>query len=155
MSAFPQNIPLCFFLHIVLSQRAISLCCHGEISTAVLIYIPLSVSWKGNHLPVERNVTAFSRYDLSPLPHTAHTPPPRCRLFTFIVGRGNGCLCVSARVCLKLDAWKLPLLCELNSRWAGVWVCVCICRVKGLPGPSVCIHIYVCVRVCARSYLLI
>lgn len=57
-------------------------------------------------------------------------------------------LCVSALVCLKLDAWKLPLLCELNSRWAGVWVCVCICRVKGLSGPGV--YVFLCVSACVR-----
>lgn len=143
MSAFPQNIPLCFSPHIVSSQQAISLCCHGEISAAVLIYIPLSVSWKGNHLPVEKKKTSllFPWYNLSPPSFPAlrtHTPP-RCRLFAFIAGRGNGC--VRARVRLKLDAWKLLLLCELNSRWAGVWVCVYICRVKGLPGPGVCFSV--------------
>lgn len=130
MSAFPQNIPLCFFFfssaHIVLSQRAISLRCHGEISAPVLIYIPLSLSWKGNHLPVERNVTALSRYDLSPPPPTPteHTAPTR--LFAFIVGRGNGCLRASVCKCMCVWSWTHESFLFCASSTAGGPVCGCV-----------------------------
>lgn len=85
MAAFPQNIPLCFLPHLVLSQQAISLRCHREISALVLIYIPLSASWKPNHLPAERNLATFSR-TICP-----RRPAPPSPFLPFITGRGNGC----------------------------------------------------------------
>lgn len=100
---FPQNFPMCLHPHppyVVLSQRAISLRCHGEISTAVLIYSPISLSSEGNHLPVERDAIAPPTFPLQPPPyhllfiflHLFQQRTPYPWTSAFIIGKGNGCL---------------------------------------------------------------
>lgn len=142
MSAFPENIPLCFFPpHCFITAGHFPALSWRDQRGCIDIHLSLSFM-KGKSFTRKKKRHCFfpilfvppSPPFLTPHHPSSPTPTPLQSFHFYLRKRKWMSVCasvLSALACLKLDAWKLPPLCELNSRWAGVWVCVCVCRVKG------------------------
>lgn len=115
--------------------------------------------WKGTSLPFPDTIcpplcTHTHTHPTSP--HHVHPPtprtPPRCRFFTFIVGRGNGCL--RAPLCKCACVFEVGRMKASSSVWAQQQVGRCVGVCLYLSGKRTvrtrCVRVLVCVCVCAR-----
>lgn len=88
--------------------------------------------------------------------HTHPTPPPT-RLFTFIVGRGNGCL--RAPVCKCACAFEVGRMKASSSVWAqqqvGRCVGVCLYLSAKRTARTWCVSVCVYTCACVRALLLV
>jgi len=152
MSAFPENIPLCFFpTHCFITAGHFPMLSWRDQHGCIDIHLFLSFM-KGKSFTSGKKRHCLFPIRFVPPPFPLTVSPPRCRLFTFIVGRGNGCLC--APLCKCDCMFEVGRMKASSSVWAQQQVGWCVGLCLYLSGKRTVRTCCVLVYVCARSYLL-